>query len=1024
MISLRSVFRAFSVLLLLSAVTAPAQKTVVFPKASRVVDVTREPYFAKPDGKTDATDAIQRALDDHPNGDFIIYLPHGTYRITRQLSWGRGSDTASAYRRTILQGQSTSGTVLALDNQLKGYDNPNIPRPVLYTGFGPAPRWRNAVRDLTIKTGKGNPGAIGIRFNAAVQGSIQNVKVLSGDGQGVAGIDMGFAENIGPLLVRHVEVKGFDVGIITRTPFFGMTLEHIVLSGQKRYGIENRDQSLIVRGLRSSNSVPAVYNAGVTAMLTLVDAVLEYTGKKGAKAPPAIINEAGLFVRNVVTGKYAKAIQDNGPSGGFNGREVREYSSHGTHLLCHTPMESLRLPVAESPEIPWGNPEQWVAIAGDYGGTGGDGTDDSKSIQDAIDDGAETIYFAPGGRYTITKNVIIRKNVRRIIGTESRIDGSGKFIIEDGVPKAVVFERFGALAGGIVHHSKRPLVLRDLIMSSYTSKESGAGDVFLENVSASPMVFHYQNVWARQLHMGYDRGAKIVNHGGNIWILGLTTEQGNVIVHNRNRGQLEVVGGHVVSNARAKTHPMFINDSSSISLLGLRETAQQGNPYNQIVRETRGKETKILYARDVAKNASGGATVPLFVGYIPKGGTNLAPQVQAPPDQILVQPRNAALVGKITDDGRADHHCTVPGQWAKLTGPGRVALSHRDEYNTWASFSYSGVYDLSFSGFDGKIKRIDTTRVYVFDRKLTTKDHRGDNIASGRGADAWVSEAQPATNLGTSPELKVWNKAGQSSKMYLKYDLSALPGPVSDAALQFKVRLNRTHKPQIWNVFGLKESKNYGPGMLNEDWKENEIHWNNAPGNLPTEAGGKFDFRKGIGGGVDSTYAQHLGTFEVGTDQSLGSFFRNPLLTEFIKSDQNKIVSFILTEQSKSEEAIVAASKEHPKVDPPALYISYIDANRTVGGSQLPGGFRMSPVEIDIYTLQCSFTLMVGHPQMVSIEVYNEQGRRMMLLAQRELEAERLTPFYFSAKEYRSGNYTIKVVGESFKTEQSFYILN
>lgn len=1011
-------------LLFVCAGFVSAQNIVTFPKASRVVDVTQAPYNAKGDGKTDATDAIQRALDEHPNGDYIIYLPHGTYRVTKQLSWGRGTDTTSAYRRTIMQGQSTGGTILQLDDQAKGYDQENIPRPVLYTGFGPAPRWRNAVRDLTIKTGKGNPGAIGIRFNAAVQGSIQNVKVFSGDGLGVAGIDMGFAENIGPLLVKQVEIRGFQVGIITRTPFFGMTLEHIVLSGQSRYGIENRDQSLIVRGLRSSNSVTAIYNSGVTAMLTLVDAALEYIPVKGQSAPPAVINEAGLFARNVTTGKYRMAIQDASPGGGVAGSEIREYSSHGIQFLCHTPQQSLDLPVAESPAIAWGNPEQWVAIAGDYGGTAGDGTDDTKAIQQAIDDGAETIYFAPGGRYTITKDVIVRKNVRRIIGTESRIDGAGKFIISDGVPKAIIFERFGALAGGIVHNSKRTLILRDLSLSSYQSKAMGAGDVFLEDVSASPMTFNLQHVWARQLHMNYERGPKITNNGGTIWILGLTTEQGNTIVYNRMGGKVEVVGGHIVSSDRAKTQPMFINDSASISLLGLRETAQQGNPYNIVVRETRGTETKTLFARQVAKNASGGATVPFYVGYIPKSGTNLPPKVVAPPDQILVQPRNVALVGSIEDDGRADNRCTVPAEWNKMTGPGRVALSHPKEYNTWASFTNSGVYDMSFSGYDGKVKRIDTARVYVFDRKLTIEDHNGDNIPSGRGADAWISEEQPTANHGIEPELQLSNFPGQGAKIYLKYDLSALPGPVSDAALQFKVRPRKDSATHTWNVFGIKEVKSYGPGIQGEDWKETELNWNNAPGNSPGESGGAFDFRKASGGGADSAYAQHLGTFQVGPGKALGAFFRTPLLTDFLKKDKNKIVTFIITDVNQNGTPSNAASKEHPKIDAPALYISYLDANKTVGGDQLPGGFRMSPVEVDIYNLQCTFTLMVGQPQNVYIEVYNEFGKRMMILNQRELEGERLTPFQFSAKEFTTGSYTIKVIGEAFKTEQSFYILN
>ena len=143
-----------------------------------------------------------------------------------------------------------------------------------------------------------------------------------------------------------------------------------------------------------------------------------------------------------------------------------------------------------------------------------------------------------------------------------------------------------------------------------------------------------------------------------------------------------------------------------------------------------------------------------------------------------------------------------------------------------------------------------------------------------------------------------------------------------------------------------------------------------------------------------------------------------------MKKDKNKMVTFVVTAQGRTAEPMVAASKEHPKVEAPALYISYIDRNKSVGGEAMQGGFRMSPVDVDIYSLQCSFTLMVGQPQLVTIEVFNESGRRMMVLNQRELEGEKLTPFQFSAKDFTSGSYTIKIVGEAFKTEQSFYVLN
>ena len=139
---------------------------VQFPHGSGVIDVTLPPYNAKNDGKTDVTEIIQQALDDHPNGDYIIYLPNGTYLISRQLSWPKAEKEEHSYRKTILQGESMGGTHLVMQDNAYGYDNPDAPRAMLYTGMGNFAHNRNAIRDITLHTGKGNPGLIGIRFNA------------------------------------------------------------------------------------------------------------------------------------------------------------------------------------------------------------------------------------------------------------------------------------------------------------------------------------------------------------------------------------------------------------------------------------------------------------------------------------------------------------------------------------------------------------------------------------------------------------------------------------------------------------------------------------------------------------------------------------------------------------------------------------------------------------------------------------------------------------------------------------------
>lgn len=1026
-----SVFRFFAVFLCISCSVLFAQ--VQFPHGSGVVDITKAPYLAKNDGKTDVSEILQQALDDHPNGNYVIYLPHGTYLISKQISWPQAEKEDESYRRTILQGESMGGTQIIMQSNAYGYDNPDAPRAMLYTGMGNHSHERNAIRDITLHTGKGNPGIIGIRFNANYQGTISNVKIYSDDGQGVAGIDMNYTDNIGPLYIKNVEIRGFDVGILTGFPMYGMTFEHITLHNQKKYGIENHDQVLTIRNLRSHNAVPAVANFGENALLTMIGGALEYNGKKKAKIP-AIYNEGYIFARDIATSRYAKAIEERGPASGegVDGPEIIEYSSDIPTNLCHSPQYSFKLSIAET-LIPMEQPaDQWVGIQGDYGGHAGTGSDDSKSIQQAIDDGAETIYFTPGGRYTINRDIHIRNRVRRIIGTEATIDGTGKFIVEGSAFKEITFERFGEFGAGIVHKSPQTLILKNMKVKEYESAAKGVGDLYMEDVAINRMEINLQHVWARSLYMNNDRKTKIVNNGGTIWILGLTAENGNTILHNRDHGEAEIIGVHVISNRKAKISPMFINDSSSISVEGLRETLIHGNAFPKIAEETRNGKTKTLESENLLKNPSGGTMMTLFVGYVPKVGSNERPEVEGADDMILLQSEKAKLSGRVYDDGRGSKgYCIDPVVWKKLTGPGKVVFSDEKDYETDVTFSYSGRYNITFTADDGELKASDTTHIYVFDLRTTTKDHSGNGVASGRGMDTWISEFDGYTTHADDSLLQIgYSKEGASAKIYLKFDVSAVPGPISDAALQLSVpddpRYKNKKKPVQWNVFGLLEEpgKDFGDGIAPVDWQETEITWYTAPANQDGP-GGAYIPKKSRGGGIDPRYTSYLGTITPNPDSPFGSFLKSAALTEFMKrKHKSQLFTFILSAVAPSDSSYYVYSRDAGKGVAPALYISYFDSNRTVSGTRSENAIQLSKVNINIVSLDCNFDLTIGEPQYVKIEIFNESGKFIQQLCGRELESEKKYTFKFKAKDFPTGKYTLKVSGESFSKEEKFYILN
>ena len=1021
--------KALFLFIVFFAVVSFAQ--VEFPMGSKIINVTRDPYFAKGDGKHDDTEAIQKALNDHPDGDYIIYLPHGIYKITDGLVWPTTKKPESSSRRTILQGQSMGGTIIQLADSTYGFDNPDFPKALIFTGEGPDPKYRNAIRDLTLRTGKGNPGSIGIQFNASNQGTINNVKVYSGDSSGVYGIDLGFTEGIGPLLIKNTEVRGFNIGIYARGENGNATLEHVTLGGQRKYGLENENMNLAVRSLRYKGYTTAVFNHGEFAIMSLVDGILEFDNdKKKVKPTTAIVNESHLFARSMKVSRYKTMIQSK--KKGYNEDmiqgEIIEFSTQETHQLCHSPKQSMRLAVAETPNFPEQKADNWITIAGDYGGKSNTGSDDSKAIQEAIDDGAETLYFPPGGRWTINRDIYIRNRVRRILGIEGRIDGKGKFIVESGAFGELTIERFSEFGSGIILKSKRNLLLKNMMVRAIETDELGGGDIYLEDVTIGTIQLNYQKLWGRQVTMmGDTKGPKITNNGGDVWILGLTAKKGNTVLQNFNKANAELIGVEIVASDKAKDRPMFINDNSGLSITGLRETLTRGNAYPKIVEESRqASSIKSLQSTDLLKTPNGGTLLPLFVGYAPKQGANEKPIASIPREMLIVQPNMLRIKGSIEDDGRGDGLCEDPVRWKKGLGPGKVVFSDSMAYETDVSFTASGRYNIIFTGDDGYQTGSDTGKVYVFDKRYTTLDHTGDNIPSGRGAATWISEFDNYSPHNSDPEFHIANtQGGGAGKIYLRFDLSALPGPLFDAALKLEFDKDSIKKPVQLNIFGLKETTkdmNFGDQKLGVDWEDFELTWENAPANIP-QAGGQFNIRKNSGGGVDTKYADYLGIITINPKAPLGAFLRTPSLTEFFKRKHpSNLYTLILTAVEPGETILpsAAAGKDFA----PSLYIGYFDNTRSVGGEAMDGGYTLSKVNIDIYSLDCNFDLMVGYPQFVQIEIVNEFGKRMLTVAARDLAGEKKTNFKFKAKAFPTGKYTLRVIGEAFTAEQPFYILN
>lgn len=580
-------------------------ENIVYPADAGVVDVTRAPYFAKGDGRADDTAAIQKALDDHPSQGAIIYLPNGIYVVSDTLHWPHGANPGGEEKETVLQGQSRAGTVLTLRDACPDFGSARRPKAVINTGRAPAQRFGNEIHNLTVDTGAGNPGACGLQFIANNQGGVYDVSVVSGDGQGVIGLDLGYTDEQGPCLIKNVSVRGFDLGIHAATSVASETLEHVTVEYQNKAGVRNDGQPCTVRDLRSLNAVPAFVAAG--GFSVLVGARLR--GLPGASGQPAVLADAPLSARDVETSGYGVAVADRvAPRRDLAGPNVPLFLTKPAASLFGVPGPPLALPVRETPTLPWDAPSKWVAPRRTAAEAGGDW---SAAIQRAIDSGATTVYL-PRGDYAVGHTIVLRGNVRRLIGCKANLNvvaplnrqAQPVFRLASGPQPVVTLEGLNTdFSGGpfwfMEDASPRTLVLRRLAINFQAADAfhgTGPGAVFIEDVVGRFFRFHGETVWARQFNPE-GTGLHVLNDGGDLWILGLKTEGGGTLLETRAGGRTELLGSFSYTTGGGKIAPMLVvKDSQAAFSFG--EVCYSGDPFTVVVRETRGAETREMTMAD------------------------------------------------------------------------------------------------------------------------------------------------------------------------------------------------------------------------------------------------------------------------------------------------------------------------------------------------------------------------------------------------------------------------------------------
>ena len=554
---------------------------IAFPADAKVRNVKSE-FGAKGDGITDDTAAIQKAFDACQQKHMeVVYLPTGTYILSQAVHF-RGW--------VFVQGENRDTTIIKLKDACPGYNDPKTPNWLLATTDPMPPEKRpggdnmafsNHVMNLTLDVGTGNPGAIGVQFISHNGGGLEDVTIRTPDA-GLIGLDLRTPWN-GPCLFQRVRIEGFDVGIESWHQTYFSTFEYIHLRGQKKTAWVNHDHPLVVRKLVSENAVPAVVNSKANGHFVMLDSELNGGGKDNV----AIENDGGLFLRNVKTTGYAAVVRQKGKQ--LPGTTVEEYAS-GEPVVQHTsPKKTLRLPIEETPAIPWDDHKDWANVLDykpkvitlwttDHNDTGYDAAD---AVQAAIDSGKSTVYF-PHGTYILRKPVIIRGKVRVIQGCGSyvlldreRIKEKAAIVLGDTDAKTVFLDRIslpqrfpeeGQFA--LAHRGKADLVVTHTRWMTYRNGE-GCGRLFADDLCGSPLLFeHPQQVWLRGLNCEMGSGLKIDNRAADLWIMGYKAEGVATELRNGKSARTELLGGILYpAGGDIEKNPSFINDGGRLSLV-------------------------------------------------------------------------------------------------------------------------------------------------------------------------------------------------------------------------------------------------------------------------------------------------------------------------------------------------------------------------------------------------------------------------------------------------------------------------
>ncbi len=448
------------VALLLAAAPTLAQSThsvfPVTPNDPEALALHRGAGDLAGDGRGDDTAALQKALDtiqERPRHQGIVFLPSGTYKITRTLLvWPGIRVIGTGPTRPLLQlpphtpgyGQGI-GYVVFFAGGRRGDGRPRQGDDTPFQGVVPAQAhiidanpgtFYSAMSNVDLEIGEGNPAAVGIRFHIAQHCYLSHMDFRLGSG--LAGLhDVGNE-------AEDLHFHGGRYGIMTRKPSPGwqFTLLDSSFDGQRESAIQEHEAGLtLVRDTFRDVPHAVTIEHGFADELWIKESRFENIAGAGV----VISNENNAkteinFEDLDVTGTPTLAeLRDSGKkiTGPAPTYHVRRFThglvmrSFGDPGKIETVLDATALPsmpVALPPAIqPLPTPETWTNVR-DLGAVGDAITDNTAVFQRAIAE--HRVLYVPEGYYLVSDTLALKPDTVLIALHPSRT----QIFLADGTP--------------------------------------------------------------------------------------------------------------------------------------------------------------------------------------------------------------------------------------------------------------------------------------------------------------------------------------------------------------------------------------------------------------------------------------------------------------------------------------------------------------------------------------------------------------------------------------------------------------